>query len=68
VPRGTPTEIIERLNRENNAGLADPAIKARLAEVGATPIIMTPAAFGAMVAADTEKWARIIKASGMRPE
>jgi tripartite-type tricarboxylate transporter receptor subunit TctC len=68
VPRGTPTEIIERLNRENNAGLADPAIKARLAEVGATPIVMTPAAFGAMVAADTEKWARIIKASGMKPE
>ncbi len=68
VPRGTPAEIIERLNRENNAGLADPAIKARLAEVGATPIVMTPAAFRAMVAADTEKWARIVKLSGVKPE
>jgi tripartite-type tricarboxylate transporter receptor subunit TctC len=68
VPRGTPAEIIERLNRENNAGLADPAIKARLAEVGATPIVMTPAAFGAMMAADTAKWARIVKLSGVKPE
>ncbi len=68
VPRGTPAEIIERLNRENNGGLADPAIKARLAEVGATPIVMTPAAFGAMMAADTEKWARIVKLSGVKPE
>ncbi len=68
VPRGTPAEIIERLNREINAGLANPALKARLAEVGATPIITTPAEFGAQVAADTERWAKVIKASGLRPE
>jgi tripartite-type tricarboxylate transporter receptor subunit TctC len=68
VPRGTPTEIVERLNREVNAGLADPAVKQRLADVGATPIVMTPSGFGAMMAADTEKWAAVIKRAGMKPE
>jgi tripartite-type tricarboxylate transporter receptor subunit TctC len=68
VPRGTPAEIIERLNREINAGLTDSAVKARLAEVGAAPIITTPAEFGAKVAADTERWAKVIKASSLRPE
>jgi tripartite-type tricarboxylate transporter receptor subunit TctC len=68
VPRGMPAEIIERLNREINAGLADPTVKARLADVSATPIVMTPAAFGAMMAADAARWAKVIRLSGVKPE
>jgi tripartite-type tricarboxylate transporter receptor subunit TctC len=68
VPRGTPPEIIERLNREINAGLANPAIKARLAEVATTPLIYTPAEFGAYVAAETEKWAKVVRAANIKAE
>ena len=64
VPRGTPPEIIERLNREINAGLADPAVKARLADVATTPIIFTPAEFGAYMAAEVEKWGKVVKVAG----
>jgi tripartite-type tricarboxylate transporter receptor subunit TctC len=68
VPRGTPVEIIERLNREINAGLVDPAIKARLADVATTPILFTPPEFGAYMAAEVEKWGKVIRVSGIRPE
>ena len=51
-----------------NAGLADPTVKAWLADVGATPIVMTPAAFGAMMAADAARWAKVIRLSGVKPE
>jgi tripartite-type tricarboxylate transporter receptor subunit TctC len=68
VPRDTPTEIIERLNREINAGLADPAVKARLAQVSATPLLLSPAAFGAYVASEIEKWGKVIKRAGIKPE
>jgi tripartite-type tricarboxylate transporter receptor subunit TctC len=68
VPRGTPPKIIERLNREINAGLANPDIKARLAEVGGTPLVLRAAEFGRLIAADTEKWAKVVKTSGARPE
>jgi tripartite-type tricarboxylate transporter receptor subunit TctC len=68
VPRGTPPEIIERLNREINAGLVNPTIKARLADVATTPILFTPAEFGAYMAAEVEKWGKVITASGIRPE
>jgi len=58
VPKGTPAEIIARLNHEINAGLANPTIKSRLAELGTTPMIFSAADFGAYVAAESEKWAR----------
>jgi tripartite-type tricarboxylate transporter receptor subunit TctC len=68
VPNGTPSEIIARLNREINAGLADPTIKARLAEVGTIPMILTAAEFGAYIAAESEKWAKVVKFAGIKPE
>jgi len=68
VPRGTPAEIIERLNREINAGLADPVIKARLAEVGGTPLVYTPGELGALVARETARWAELIKRVGITPQ
>jgi tripartite-type tricarboxylate transporter receptor subunit TctC len=68
VPRGTPPEIVERLNREINAGLANPEIKAQFAAVGGTPIVLSPTEFGKLIAGDTEKWAKVVKTSGVRPE
>ncbi|MFL6797836.1 MAG: Bug family tripartite tricarboxylate transporter substrate binding protein [Xanthobacteraceae bacterium] len=68
VPRGTPIEIIMRLNAEINAGLQDPATRARLAEVATTPIVYSPAEFGAYVASEVEKWAKVVKFAGIRPE
>jgi tripartite-type tricarboxylate transporter receptor subunit TctC len=68
TPTGTPREIIDRLNREINAALADPTIKARFADVGAMPIVFTPAEANAFVVAQTEKWAKVIKSAGIKPE
>jgi tripartite-type tricarboxylate transporter receptor subunit TctC len=68
APRGTPVDVIARLNREINAGLADPAVKARLAEVATTPIVFTPDEFGAYVQAEIDKWATVIRAAGIRVE
>jgi tripartite-type tricarboxylate transporter receptor subunit TctC len=67
APKGTPPEIIERLNREINAGLADNSIKARYAEVGAVPILWSPAEFRARIASDIAKWAKVIKDAGIEP-
>jgi len=68
VPSGTPPGIISRLDRDTRAGLADPAIRARLAEVGTIPMILTPAEFGAYIAAESEKWAKVVKFAGIKPE
>ena len=68
APRNTPTEIVDKLNKEINAALADPKIKARLADLGVTPMPMTPAAFGKLIAAETEKWGKVIRAAAIKPE
>jgi tripartite-type tricarboxylate transporter receptor subunit TctC len=68
APKNTPAEIIDRLNRQINAGLADPKLKARLADLGGAPMPGTPAEFGNLVAAETEKWGKVVKFAGMKPE
>jgi tripartite-type tricarboxylate transporter receptor subunit TctC len=68
VPRGTPAEIVDKLNNEINAVLADPKIKARLADMGSTIISGSPADFGKLIADETEKWAKVVKFAGMKPE
>lgn len=68
VPRGTPAAIIERLNREINAGLADAGIKAQLAQVGGEPLVYTPAEMSALVASETTRWANLIKRAGIKPQ
>ena len=68
VPSGTPVEIVARLNREINAGLNDPAIKARMGEVGGVPLIYTPAELRALIASDTAKWAKVVTQAGIQPE
>jgi tripartite-type tricarboxylate transporter receptor subunit TctC len=68
APKGTPPEIIERLNREINAGLHDATLLKRFADVGGTPIRVSPAEMAAMIAKDTEKWARVVKAAGLQAE
>jgi tripartite-type tricarboxylate transporter receptor subunit TctC len=68
VPRGTPPEIVERLNREINAGLRDPAVKARLAQIATTPIFYTPAEFGAYMASEVGKWGKVIKTAQVKSE
>jgi len=65
VPKNTPKEIIEKLNKEINAVLAEPATKARLTELGGEPLIGTPEAFGAMIVAETEKWQKVVKSAGV---
>jgi tripartite-type tricarboxylate transporter receptor subunit TctC len=68
APYGTPAEIIERLNREINAGLMDAGVRAQLAKVATTPIIFTPAEFGAYMGSEVEKWAKVVRAAALRPE
>jgi len=68
APKGTPPEVIDRLNREINAGLNSPRIKARYADLGATPFAGSPADFGKFMAEDTEKWAKVIKFANIRAE
>ncbi len=68
APKNTPTEIVDRLNKEITAGLADPKINARFADLGITPLPLTPAGFGKLLADDTEKWAKVIRAVHIKPE
>jgi tripartite-type tricarboxylate transporter receptor subunit TctC len=68
VPRGTPPEIIERLNREVNAGLAQPDIRARFADVGTVPMVLSAAEFKAYIAAEAAKWDKVVKNAGIKPQ
>jgi tripartite-type tricarboxylate transporter receptor subunit TctC len=68
APKNTPKEIITKLNQEINAVLAEPAIKARLIDLGGEPLIGAPDAFGAMIVAETEKWEKVVKAAGVHVE
>jgi tripartite-type tricarboxylate transporter receptor subunit TctC len=68
VPKGTPAEVIDKLNREINAGLADPKMKAQLADLGNTPLTFSPAGFGKFIAEETEKWAKVIRAANIKVE
>jgi tripartite-type tricarboxylate transporter receptor subunit TctC len=66
VPRGTPPEIIARLNREVDAGLKDPAVKAKLAALATTPMFFTPDEFGAYIGAEIEKWRKVVRAANIK--
>src|SRR5580658_313996 len=68
VPTGTPEDVIIRLNREINSCLAEPAIKARLADLVVTPLIQTPKEFGAYMVAETEKWGKVIRVADIKAE
>jgi len=68
APRATPAEIVEKLNKEINAGLADPKIKARLADLGGAPLALSPAEFGKLIADETEKWGKVIRAANIKAE
>ena len=67
-PRTRPREIVEKLNKEINAGLADPKMKARLADLGGTVLAGSPADFGKLIADETEKWGKVIRAANIKPE
>ena len=66
APRGTPDEIVERLNRELNVALADPVTRARIAELGGTPLPGSPAEFGTFIAKEVEKWGKVVELSGVK--
>jgi tripartite-type tricarboxylate transporter receptor subunit TctC len=68
VPKNTPAEIIDKVNAAINAALADPATKARLAELGAIALPGSPADFGKLLADETEKWGRVIRAANIKAE
>jgi len=68
APRNTPPEIVEKLNREINSALADPKMKARLADLGNIGLSLSPAEFGKLIADETEKWSKVVKFSGARPD
>jgi tripartite-type tricarboxylate transporter receptor subunit TctC len=68
APKSTPADIVDRLNREINASLADPKLKVRLADLGDLPMPMTPAQFGKFIADETEKWGKVIRAANIRAD
>ena len=67
-PRNTPADIVEKLNKEINAALADPKTKARLSDLGGTVLPGSPVAFGKLIADETEKWAKVVKFAGIKVE
>jgi len=68
APKATPAEIIDKLNKEINAGLADPKMKARLVDLGGTPLSGSPSDFGKLIADETEKWGKVIRNANIKAE
>jgi tripartite-type tricarboxylate transporter receptor subunit TctC len=68
APRNTPAEIIDRLNKEFNTGLADPKMKVKLADLGGMVLPGSPTSFGKLLAEETKKWGKVVKFSGAKPE
>jgi tripartite-type tricarboxylate transporter receptor subunit TctC len=68
APRNTPAKVVDKLNKEINAGLADPKIMGRIADLGGMVILGSPAEFGKLIANETEKWAKVIKFASIKPE
>jgi tripartite-type tricarboxylate transporter receptor subunit TctC len=68
APKNTPAEIVERLNKDINAALADPKMKARFADIGGEALAGSPADFGKLIAAETEKWGKVVRAANLKPE
>src|SRR5262249_13233562 len=68
LPKNAPVEIVEKLNKEINASLADPRIKARLADLGGDVLALSPADFGRLIADETDKWAKVIRAANIKAE
>jgi tripartite-type tricarboxylate transporter receptor subunit TctC len=68
APRNTPAEIIDKLNKEINAGLADPVMKTRFADLGGTALTGSSADFGKLTAAETEKWGKVVKVAGIKAD
>ena len=68
APKNTPKDIVDKLNKEINAGLADPKLKARLEELGGVPMSVTPAEFAKFIADETEKWGKVVKFAGLKVE
>ena len=67
APRNTSAEIVDKLNAEINTGLADPKIKARLTDLGATALALSPVEFGKLIDDETEKWGKVIRAANIKP-
>jgi tripartite-type tricarboxylate transporter receptor subunit TctC len=68
APKPTPAEIVEKLNKEINAGLADPKIRARFADLGGAVLALSPTDFGKLIAEETERWGKVVKFAGIKPE
>jgi len=68
VPKGASAEIIDKLNKEINAGLTDPKVKARLAELGQIVTTGSPADYGKFIVEETEKWGKVVRFAGIKPE
>jgi tripartite-type tricarboxylate transporter receptor subunit TctC len=68
APKNTPPDIVENLNKEINAALVDPSMKARIADFGYTTLASSPADFGKFIAEETEKWGKVIRAANIKPD
>jgi len=68
VPKNTPVEIVDKLNNKINAGLVDPTMRGRLADLGGAVLAGSPADFGKLIVDETERWAKVIRAANIKPE